>query len=969
MCGITGIFAYRPAAPKPEAAELRRMRDYMAARGPDGAGEWLSDEGRVALGHRRLSIIDLEDRAAQPMTSVDGRLAITFNGEIYNYRALRASLEARGYVFRTESDTEVLLHLYAAKGRDMVRELRGMFAFAIYDVARGGLFLARDPYGIKPLYYSDDGYTFRFASQVRALLASDKVSRDADPAGWLGFYYFGSVPEPHTTYRQIHALRAGSTLWIGDEVGKVETYVDLATILVEAEMEPGPTSSHEAASIIRSALLDSVRHHMVSDVPVGLFLSAGIDSGSLLGLMRDVHQADIEAVTLAYSEYRDTDADEAPLAAKTANTYGCRHTVRTVTEAEFREDLPQILSAMDQPSIDGINTWFVSKAARELGLKAAISGLGGDELFGGYPSFRDLPRVVGALGRVPGLSRLGEAGRHLMRPFMWRANPKFAGLLKYGTSYPGAYYLLRGLFMPWELRSVVHDQDFLREGVSRLEPLAHISEALRPEPRDSFSKVACLEASLYMRNQLLRDTDWASMAHSLEVRVPFVDLTLIKTILPAVLRLPRGTGKQILASVPSRPLPAEVVWRMKTGFGTPVNLWLQRDSRMQDWRRVRILSNPRCAWARRWAYQLATVGRTIPSVSFAPRAERLASTQSIIIFRIGSIGDTVCAIPCFQRIAEKFADYNRILVTDIPSKGKGAPVESIIGNSGLIHDVLYFPANTRTIGDLLALRRQIRKTKASILIYVADRTLLSTLRDILFFYMCGIRKVIGAPLTKSLRVPRIDTATGEQERETERLTRCLAPLGEFDLNNRALWDLHLQPNELQEANRVLAPLEGRPFIAVNLGGKVAVKDWGEANWIELLQSLAAKHSDVALVFFGSPDEWNRCERMVSLWSGPAINLCGALTPRQSAAALKRAVLFVGHDSGPMHLAAAVGVTCVSMLGNYNRPKRWHPYGPQHRIIHNMSGVEAVSPSEVRAEIERLLFVSKSSARQPEMALT
>ena len=270
-----------------------------------------------------------------------------------------------------------------------------------------------------------------------------------------------------------------------------------------------------------------MRHHLVADVPVGAFLSSGVDSGALVGLMRDAGQDDIQTVTVAFEEFRGTSEDEAPIAADVATQYGTRHTTRVVTEQEFHNDLPKILEAMDQPTIDGLNTWFVSKAARELGLKVAISGLGGDELFGGYPSFRDVPRCVRAMsipGRIPGL---GDLARQLLTgAFSSQVNPKAAGLLKYGGSYAGAYFLRRGLFMPWEVHSVI-DPDTARLGLRRLKPIRHIEDVLKPKPSTDFGKIAVLESSLYMRNQLLRDTDWASMAHSLEVRVPLVDIKLL----------------------------------------------------------------------------------------------------------------------------------------------------------------------------------------------------------------------------------------------------------------------------------------------------------------------------------------------------------------------------------------------------------------------------------------------------------
>jgi asparagine synthase (glutamine-hydrolysing) len=608
MCGIAGIYAYHYAANPVDRAELRRIRDHMAARGPDGLGEWHSQDERVGLGHRRLAIIDLSERGAQPMASADGKLVVTFNGEIYNYRELRASLEAKGYTFRTQTDTEVLLYLYAAKGEAMVNDLRGMFAFGLWDEDKRGLLLARDPYGIKPLFYADDGWTVRFASQVKALLAGGMVSRNQEPAGWVGFCLFGSVPEPFTTYQEVRTLPAGSTLWV-NRIGPRETkqYFSIADTYCRAEacgIELG--SDADVQADFREAILDSVRHHLVADVPVGAFLSSGIDSGALVGLMRDAGQQDIQTVTLAFEEFRDRHEDEAPIAEAISAQYGTRHVTRFVTEQEFRDDLPKILETMDQPTIDGLNTWFISKAARELGLKVAISGLGGDELFGGYPSFRKVPRWVRLLampGRIPGS---GHVARWLLTSLSrasQRINFKAAGLLKYGGTYAGAYLLQRGLFMPWELENMVGPET-ARLGLRRLNPVRHIEACMNPRPTTSFAKIAVLESSLYMRNQLLRDTDWASMAHSLEVRVPLVDVKLLRRV-ASVTTKSGSLAKRLLGSSPRLPLPPEVIERPKTGFETPIPAWLQRDTRIQRWRCVPALAADGYPWARRWAFEVA----------------------------------------------------------------------------------------------------------------------------------------------------------------------------------------------------------------------------------------------------------------------------------------------------------------------------------------------------------------------------
>lgn len=577
MCGLNGIYAYHDAASPIDSAELLRTRDHMVARGPDGEGEWTSADRRVGFGHRRLSIIDLTSAGAQPMANAENTLIVTFNGEIYNHRELRRDLEAKGYVFRSNSDTEVLLHLYAEKQESMVLDLRGMFAFAIWDSSRRRLFMARDPYGIKPLYYSDDGKTLRFASQVKALLAGGGVSTETDAAGIVGFYLFGSVPEPFTSHRHIHALQAGHFLTVAaGRTAAPRQYHSIAAIYADAEKAKSHQIAPEGRQVaIREALLDSVRHHLVSDVPVGAFLSAGIDSGALVGLMRDAGQSEIETVTLSFKEFEGSPNDEAPIAALVARTYGTHHHTRVVTKAEFKAELPRILAAMDQPSIDGINSWFVSKAAHELGLKVAVSGLGGDELFGGYPSFKDIPRWVRWLkapSAVPGLGALIRHAVIALGPHRLGLSPKLAGLIQYGGNYAGAWYLRRGLYMPWELTDQLAP-DLVSEGLARLEPIEQIEQALRPEPQQAFNRVATMEAALYMRNQLLRDTDWASMAHSLEVRTPLVDAHLLKRVAALGGPEPNMPAKGVLLAAPSVPLPNAVIERNKTGFAVPVERW------------------------------------------------------------------------------------------------------------------------------------------------------------------------------------------------------------------------------------------------------------------------------------------------------------------------------------------------------------------------------------------------------------
>ncbi|MGH7971097.1 MAG: asparagine synthase (glutamine-hydrolyzing), partial [Limisphaerales bacterium] len=531
-----------------------------------------SPGGRVGLGHRRLSIVDLSPAGAQPMLNAAGDLAITFNGEIYNHRELRAELEDQGYIFRSRSDTEVLLHLYAERGKAMVEALRGMYAFAIWDARKQGCFLARDPFGIKPLFFADDGQTFRAASQVKALLAGGGIAPSAEPAGHVGFFIWGYVPAPYTLYRGIRALPAGASLWIdASGLGKISHFCDLTAILAEAEASKRLLSLEETRSRLEAALDDTISHHLVADVPVGVFLSSGIDSTALTA-SASRRTPGLRTVTLGFDEYRGTPQDETPQAEQTAREFGTDHRTVWVTRTDFNAHCDHLFNSMDQPSIDGVNTYFVSLAAVQSSLKVAISGLGGDELFGGYSSFREIPRLVHSLRALRRFTTVGKIFRVVSSGiFRQFASPKYAGLLEYGTTFPAAYLLRRGLFMPWELPRILPG-DMVREGWRELQPLVRLEQTLG-SVRGAHARVSALEVSWYMRHQLLRDSDWASMAHSLELRTPLVDVEFFRAMAPLITGS-SPVGKQDLALASPRSLPKSVAGRTKTGFSIPVRQWL-----------------------------------------------------------------------------------------------------------------------------------------------------------------------------------------------------------------------------------------------------------------------------------------------------------------------------------------------------------------------------------------------------------
>ncbi len=529
----------------------------------------------MGLGSRRLAIIDLSDEGKQPMFGVAGDVVIVFNGEIYNHRELRASLERGGAQFHSHTDTEVILQLWRRDGPAMLGLLRGMYAFAIYDTRAKTMFVARDPYGLKPLYFADDGRTIRLASEVKALLAGGAVSRTISPAGAAGFFLTGSVPEPFTIREDVRLMEAGTSFTIdGHGRSEAQTHLSIASVFRRGQTQRGFAGLTEPEIVFHERVEESIDHHLVSDVPVGVFLSAGIDSSALTSIAARRYRDQLRTFTLAFEEFRGSTGDEAPLAERFARELGTLHRTRIVTREEFRSDLPKIFAAMDQPTIDGVNTWFISKAVHESSVKVALSGVGGDELFGGYPSF----------ARIPKMTRLARSPLAPLVPMVSR-HPKAKLIGTMGGTYAGAYLLQRGLFLPHELPAILGD-DMAREGMERLSLMTLVQNAMAPDPGSPFARVAAMEASLYMRNQLLRDTDWASMAHSVEVRTPFVDAALLRQLAPLLLKTGR-VGKEVLAAR----LPDWLRNRSKTGFFVPMREWADlppdgTSTRMRSWARV-----------------------------------------------------------------------------------------------------------------------------------------------------------------------------------------------------------------------------------------------------------------------------------------------------------------------------------------------------------------------------------------------
>jgi asparagine synthase (glutamine-hydrolysing) len=945
MCGIAGIVNHGDAAERVDTEALARMTTRMRARGPDGEGLWQSPDGRVALGHRRLSIIDLSSAGAQPMVDPATSNVIVFNGEIYNYRELKRELEAAGQRFRSGSDTEVLLHLYTRHGEVMVERLRGMFAFALWDARQRRLVLARDPHGIKPLYYTDDGRTLRFASQVKALLAGGGISDAPSPAGMAGFFLWGHVPEPWTWVDAIKALPAGCTLTIehGKPAAAPRRYFDLREAILAAE-QSAPLACDVIEEVL-GAVEDSIRHHQVADVPIGAFLSAGRDSTLIATLAAHQSSAPLRTLTLGFDEYRGTPNDEVPVAERVAELLGVRHETCRIRREDFEAARQSIVEAMDQPSIDGVNTWFVARAAAQTGLKVALSGLGGDELFGGYPSFQQVPRVARRMRLLAAMPWVGRAFRFALAPVIRHvANPKWAGLAEYGGTLHGAWLLRRALFMPWELQNLM-PVELAREGLAALGVKTDLRARIQGI-RNPQLAVMALEMGGYMRNQLLRDADWAGMAHSLEIRVPLVDATLLRRWLPlAAHRFP--LSRQRLIEAADERVAAVVDVRPKSGFSVPVAQWLgassarpPEDGGLRPWAKT-ILSEFLAAGflgehehIREPVQAVAQIIGSGPGASSPLKKRRL----KILIFRYGQLGDTLIALPAIRVVRQQYPDAEITLLCDKHASTNWVLAKEVFPPA-LVDQVMTYEADSSAIslGSAIRLCFRLRAGRFDKLIYLAPRQrgFFSILRDMIFFKISGIKEVAGhrriVPLTAHVRrthpLPLV-------EHEAENLLSRLRVCGIGHGHVKPDFGLALTDKERSEAELWLrahhrSPPD-QPLVAVCAGSKWPSKRWPEDRFMELGKRLVQEFSLTPVIVGGAEDR-ALGNRLIAAW-GKGLNAAGELSVRGSAALIERCGMYVGNDTGVMHLAAAVGVPCVAIFAAQDWPGRWHPYGTCHVVL-------------------------------------
>ncbi|MDI6717433.1 MAG: asparagine synthase (glutamine-hydrolyzing) [Patescibacteria group bacterium] len=588
MCGISGVYQNKSVKIEEIKKSVGKMNNIQAFRGPDDEGIFLKslENGRaVALGHRRLSILDLSKAGKQPMRFMQPttkNIWITFNGEIYNFLELRKDLEKKNYEFKTHTDTEVILALYAEYGNSSFSMLRGMFSFGLWDEKNKNLFLVRDRYGIKPLYYFSDKEKLVFASTVKAISGSGLIHIEKNPKAMIGFLLFGSVPFPHTTVKDVLPVPPGHYIQrSADGSEKIIKYYDSLDFFLEKSNDDFDTAAYK----IKELLTSSVNHHLISDTSLGIFLSGGLDSSALTVLAAEQRKKPITTISIVFEE---EEFSEKKYQRMVANSIKSEHREIKIIKNDFEKSFDEIFEAMDQPTIDGVNTFFIAKVAKEAGVKTVLSGLGSDEIFMGYPSFKKAV-LLKKIQKLPGILKFSLRIFSLFSGRLAKLN-----YLKKDT--PLNFYLaVRGLFTPKETAKILNisEQD-VNNFISDLEHQQFndltIEQLNELHPADLLSY---LELKFYLQNQLLKDTDFMSMRHSIEIRVPFLDHPLVEYLSSLKPKIKLGkTIKPLLVETIRELLSKEIFDRPKMGFTFPFQKWLSGADNN---------SIPKLHWSRFWA--------------------------------------------------------------------------------------------------------------------------------------------------------------------------------------------------------------------------------------------------------------------------------------------------------------------------------------------------------------------------------
>ncbi len=558
MCGICGIVGFS----NPEAT--KRMIQAMPHRGPDDTGLWHKEE--VSFGHRRLAVIDLSEKGRQPMPGHSCSFWITYNGEIYNYKSLKEALKKKGYEFKSNTDTEVVLNLYQEYGKGCLNYLRGVFAFAIWDQKKKELFAARDRLGLKPFFYYFKEGIFIFASELKAILASGLVKKDIEPQALADYFRYGSVQAPKTMIKGVCQLMPARYLTLKKNRLSIKKYWQINF----SKKAAGKKTEKDYIFQIKAILNKAVSFRLVSDVPLGVFLSGGIDSSIITGLMQKHSSAPVKTFSIGFQEEV---YDERNYSRKIAEKFATNHKEILLRAKDIISEIPNIFNSMDQPSIDGFNTFVISKAVRDAGITVALSGLGGDELFAGYPLFRILPKIA-EFAKLFGFIPQEIRGKFFsFLSFFSRSKGQLKGLfsLLQCEGLEDLYFLQRSVFLPSRVNAILKSEK------------AGYSDNFRKKGKKhglhQINKLSWLELNNYLPNTLLADTDRMSMANSLEVRVPYLDHLLVEKIfeVPGSLKVGSDYPKRLLIKAFRDLVPEEIYKRPKKGFVLPFDKWLKKE--------------------------------------------------------------------------------------------------------------------------------------------------------------------------------------------------------------------------------------------------------------------------------------------------------------------------------------------------------------------------------------------------------
>lgn len=566
MCGIAGIISNKSRVEKAKA--IRQMTQAMSHRGPDASGHCTTDA--AALGHRRLSIIDLSEEANQPMHDTSGRYIIVFNGEIYNFKKIKS--ECFGYPFKTHCDTEVILAAYAKWGAGCLEKMEGMFAFAIWDRAEKQLFVARDRLGIKPLYYYPGSDIFLFASEIRGLLASGLVPKKLNHPAVYEYLNYQTVHAPNTIVKNIFQLAPGEYGIL--KKGKLIKKKYWSLVPDETNRKEISDNYEMVKKEVRRLFFQAVEKRLISDVPLGAFLSGGIDSSAVVGAMSEISARPVETFSIVFD---DKESDESPWSGLIARKNKTNHHPILLKPADFLEALPAAFAAMDTPTGDGVNTYMVSKMTRQAGMTVALSGLGGDELFAGYPTFTSYYKMAKNpfFWKIPKALRAGAAS---VSGILLKSHQRVRALEIAGAKnadIENIFPSFRKILTPKEIG---YEAGALNGYGNRVYHLLKNLPGINNLP--VLSRVTVADISTYTQNVLLKDTDQMSMAHSLEVRVPFFDYQLVEYLVqvPDRFKYPDYSKKLLVESL-SPIIPPEVVHRPKLGFNMPWKIWMKNELR------------------------------------------------------------------------------------------------------------------------------------------------------------------------------------------------------------------------------------------------------------------------------------------------------------------------------------------------------------------------------------------------------